>query len=334
MRPNLFDYATSELSQDAILCWLLAWATPEHQTLNTSLHQVGTDLLRLVFPHLTIRKIEVRRQVGKIDILCIVNDEFAIIIEDKTGTIQHSDQLARYKIHGSEHLGFSVEKIIPVYVQTGDQSDYVEVIKHGYTILERSCLLQILESPNGLTARKGSDTLDDFGSYLRSIENDVQSYRILPIQDWTWNAWRGFFSEVQRRLGYGNWNYVPNQNGGFLAFYWHFSDFEDGTVFLQLEQEKFCFKIAVKNPAKQTALRHHWHDLVVTNCKTHGLKVKRPPRFGKGNTMTVAILDHDYRSTAQDGILLIEETIDLLRTAQKVLNDCFQQPHTDHHGDY
>ena len=24
--PNLFHYATSELSQDAFLCWMLAWA--------------------------------------------------------------------------------------------------------------------------------------------------------------------------------------------------------------------------------------------------------------------------------------------------------------------
>ncbi len=26
-RPNLFEFATSELSQDAVICWLLAWAS-------------------------------------------------------------------------------------------------------------------------------------------------------------------------------------------------------------------------------------------------------------------------------------------------------------------
>jgi hypothetical protein len=26
MEPNLFNYATSELSQDAFICWLIAWA--------------------------------------------------------------------------------------------------------------------------------------------------------------------------------------------------------------------------------------------------------------------------------------------------------------------
>ena len=26
MTPNLFDFATKELSQDAVICWLIAWA--------------------------------------------------------------------------------------------------------------------------------------------------------------------------------------------------------------------------------------------------------------------------------------------------------------------
>ena len=30
-KPSLFDYATSELSQDAILCWLLEWARHDEE---------------------------------------------------------------------------------------------------------------------------------------------------------------------------------------------------------------------------------------------------------------------------------------------------------------
>jgi hypothetical protein len=29
--PNLFHYATSELSQDAFICWLLDWANPDNK---------------------------------------------------------------------------------------------------------------------------------------------------------------------------------------------------------------------------------------------------------------------------------------------------------------
>jgi hypothetical protein len=33
MKPNIFKYATSELSQDAFICWLLAWAKDENKSL-------------------------------------------------------------------------------------------------------------------------------------------------------------------------------------------------------------------------------------------------------------------------------------------------------------
>ena len=33
-RPGIFDYATSELSQDAMICWLLRWADLEGAVAN------------------------------------------------------------------------------------------------------------------------------------------------------------------------------------------------------------------------------------------------------------------------------------------------------------
>jgi hypothetical protein len=38
-RPNLFSYATSELSQDAFICWLLSWASLEYKDVDGQLHQ-------------------------------------------------------------------------------------------------------------------------------------------------------------------------------------------------------------------------------------------------------------------------------------------------------
>ena len=35
MKPNLFKYATSELSQDAFICWLLEWAKPQNRKRKT-----------------------------------------------------------------------------------------------------------------------------------------------------------------------------------------------------------------------------------------------------------------------------------------------------------
>jgi hypothetical protein len=127
MTPNLFDFATSELSQDAFLCWLLSWARPAHRETHPALHAVARALLDDCYRRAGARlpehlsSLEIRRQDGGIDILCIVNAEWAILIEDKAGTQQHSGQLARYQQHVIDKLGFPVERIISVYLQSGDQ---------------------------------------------------------------------------------------------------------------------------------------------------------------------------------------------------------------------
>lgn len=46
--PNLFEYATSELSQDAFICWLAAWADPGFKELDEPLNDVAvTFVVRL-----------------------------------------------------------------------------------------------------------------------------------------------------------------------------------------------------------------------------------------------------------------------------------------------
>jgi hypothetical protein len=45
--PNLFDYATSELSQDAFVCWLAAWADPGCRAANEPLHAGRTAFVSL-----------------------------------------------------------------------------------------------------------------------------------------------------------------------------------------------------------------------------------------------------------------------------------------------
>ena len=75
-RPNLFDYATSELSQDAFLCWLLKWADPMYRKFSEALHEAGSDLIRLLSAEKKgklperIDSVRVDKQHGYIDVLC------------------------------------------------------------------------------------------------------------------------------------------------------------------------------------------------------------------------------------------------------------------------
>ena len=94
---------------------------------------------------------EVETQDENIDVLCIVNNEFPIIIEDKTRTSNHGDQLAEYfsviKNRKDEkgNLRYKVEDIIPIYFKTYDQSCYKNVVdRNKYQPFTRADFLVIL----------------------------------------------------------------------------------------------------------------------------------------------------------------------------------------------
>lgn len=331
MQPNLFYFATSELSQDAFLCWLLSWAAAHNRDANPHLNDLAKSFMTLIYSRAgqevptVFSKVKVEKQVKGIDILCIVNNDVAILIEDKVGTEQHSQQLQRYKDHLLKELKFDLEKIIPLYIQTREQSDYREVEEHGYHVIRRSDLLELFEGEVGIIACTKSEILRNFSDYLRAIENDIQSYAVLPISKWTrnsWNSWIGFYSEIQKHLQCGHWGYVANPAGGFFGYWWHSIEVEGCEVYVQLEMEKFCFKICVDNHEQRAELRHFWHEKIKAAGLKHGLRLMRPKRFGSGNYMTVAILEQEYRITNSDGLINLVETLKVLKTAQLVIDEC------------
>ena len=102
-KPNIFEIATKELSQDAFITWLLKWADDSCKNLDEDLHQCGKEfvstLIKKQNPNFSesINKVEAGRQWENIDVWAEVNDKYFIIIEDKINSSEHSDQLKRYK---------------------------------------------------------------------------------------------------------------------------------------------------------------------------------------------------------------------------------------------
>ena len=319
-QPNLFSYATSELSQDAFICWLLSWASPELKDSDSDLCECAINLIKALFAKhkmtapIKIEKVEVRKQDNNIDVLCIVNENYPILIEDKTGTKNHSGQLARYleEVKGRE---FDEKNTIPIYFKTEDQADYSDVLKNGYQPFLRADFLNILNGYKGANA-----ILLDFRSYLQSISDKVESYKYTEISKWGWYAWIGFYLELQKRIGNGYWDYVANPTGGFLGFWWHFQGNDDCEQYLQLEQHKFCFKIWVKNEVERRFLRSKWHKILTDKArdKNIGLNLVKPSRFGNGEYMTVCVFNGEYRET-EDGIIDMDKTVAKFRKAENLL---------------
>jgi transcriptional regulator with XRE-family HTH domain/uncharacterized protein YktA (UPF0223 family) len=325
-RPSLFDFATSELSQDAILCWLLSWADRQYREADEALHKTALTLLHQL---LTLHRIdppaecqsqEIRRPYKDLDILVLVNDDIALLIEDKIDTSEHSDQLRRYL--QIVRQDFPDRKLAPVFLKTGDQSNYGAVKTAGYARFGRRDLLDVLEDgeQRGVT----NAIFRDYLCRLRRVEELSRSWDRVPARKWGRDRtrWAGFFMLLQERLGAGEWKYVPTPSGGFMGFHWHWRPQMGNTFrrFLQLEEDHLCFKIQVEVKAEQKARWEEWHAAIMAESRSSGLNLRRPARRGKGTWMTVAVLDGDYRQVDDGGLLDLDRTVSFLKQAEHLLD--------------
>ena len=318
--PNLFDFATSELSQDAFFAWLIAWADKAY--VGSQMHDCGRAFLETVLLGGTGRElggecqVKVQRQHKGIDIFCRVGDDLALVIEDKVGTQEHSGQLERYK-KAVIAEGYAQDKIVCIYLKTLDQSYFSSVENAGYQIVGRDKLLAFFRLPQTREAMCENAILSDFVANLEKIEESVESYRTQPLDCWGWNSWIGFYAALQKHIK-GRWDYVPPP-GKFLGFWWKSEKVKHGEVFLLLEQKRACFKVTVYDSEKTEELKWHWNKAFKEAGKALGIDVINPSRLRRGEYMTVAILPGDSRVAGPDGILDMEATIARLRTMEQVL---------------
>lgn len=335
-QPNLFTFATSELSQDAFICWLLSWAKPEFQ--GELLNQCAVTLLKELFnkhgkthPD-ELTSVTVLKQNNQIDVLCVINNRYAIIIEDKIATHHHSGQLERYIKEVQNRKGsdgaeahFAREDILPIYLKTRDQASFSAIEKKGYKPFLREDFLQVLEFGCGL----GIDNaiFIDFYRHLSSIEEHVQSYLTVPVADWGYShlRWEGFFVALQKELDVQGWGYVPNPQGGFMGFWMKPNGVENCNIYLQLENEKLCVKLGVFDGYTPKVVRTEWYNALRNKLSFNGTDLVKPTRFGHGGYMTILCTTTDYRQIKSDGCIDMDATITSLRVLQSQLKACVGQ---------
>jgi hypothetical protein len=317
--PNLFDFATSELSQDAFICWLASWAKPECRQLNEPLHTTATRFLsRLleagkVRPPLEYRSIEVKRQRNHIDVRLVVNGEIAIVIEDKTNSRDHSDQLQRYRKAAA--VRFPEDQIAAVYLKTGDQCDYDRARQAGYGCFLRADFLRVLDE--GKRGGVCNVIFDDFRDYLRAMDDAVRCFDKIPLEKWDRPQWMGFFKALKERLGDGDWANRGHGGGGSLTFRWH----EREGKYLGLHEDELGFRIQVNEEMQRRAKRDLWAESLKNKNGTAGIKINFLAHRGLGNRMKVAVLEcGDYRQKNDQGLLDLDRTLDTLKRAEKLMD--------------
>ncbi len=340
--PNLFDFATKELSQDAMICWLLKWADNRYADADQELHGCGRRFVRaLLREHCEPlpERIEttIHRQDKGIDVLAALNanKDCVLLIEDKTGTKDHGGQLKRYYDHvikSRTRLGHvKKENIYPIYLKTGNQprqkDRQIEAATkdfyRSYRVFNRSEFLDVLHSYKG-----SHEALMDYRDYLERWEKSTNSFRAWKKNvrpKWSWAAWEGFYQYLEDTLGAGNWSYVANPSGGFIGFWWNFIRVEgDGgpQIYLQLEADLknnrhlLCFKVCDAPKSRRSELKWRWHKRIWE--AGHG-KVERPRVMRSGGSMTVGHWKDEWLAFDSHGTIDLHGTIANLKEAEGIL---------------
>jgi hypothetical protein len=242
MTPNLFTFATSELSQDAFFAWLLSWANIDS---DPGLKACALDLLRAWTGKQDLElegqsPVQIKRQFEKIDLLVLVNGKYAIVVEDKTETAQHSGQLSRYKEAVDKH--YPKHDRYFIYLKSGNDChfSYYTVEKENYRVFNRKHMLEILR-PN----RSSNNIYGDFVAYIKQLED--QTFATIESKfGYSPQQLQGFFMDLEakirpaknQRIRY-SWHSVNTANP-FWAFtfgwrnfdgyqmYWQFDIYPDG----------------------------------------------------------------------------------------------------------
>jgi hypothetical protein len=255
----------------------------------------------------------VHYQYKQADVVARLGNNTALLIEDKVGTGAHSGQLGRYQLALQDEF----DEVLPIFLKTRDQSDYEHARQERYEPFLRKDFLEVLQ--RGANRGVESDIFHDYLGHLRSIEKKVRSFEDKPVGQWPEAAWKGFYQVLQDELGKGSWEYVANPSGGFMAFYWHSFSNDGSDQYLQLQEEKLCFKISVDKEGRYSEMRDKWHGRVVEAGEEASVQVRKPDRFGHGGTMTVAVFEDGYLKTDEDGLIDIDEAIARLREAEEIL---------------
>lgn len=148
-RNNIFEFATKELSQDAVICWLLNWINYP----DSPLFLLAKDMFSLIGQRNinTNQKISIHTQVNNADIIVVLHeDRRIIIIEDKVYSTEHDNQIRKYRDLFSKEENQRIleicdeapyEDIQTVYFKTGFYYDEDKLVEadhkvNGYDFLD------------------------------------------------------------------------------------------------------------------------------------------------------------------------------------------------------
>lgn len=321
---NIFTYATNELSQDAFLCWLFSFAM-ENSNNEPELKECAIDFLKLFIPELKDEKkiwlsAPPLKQYKSIDILLTVNDKYKVIIEDKTFSDEHDDQLLRYKEKIEKE--FPEFTVCGIFFKIGFQSNMEQIISNGYRYIGRNKILSVIEKH----IKSNNLILNNYYYMLKNLDDRATEYKKLKLNEWDWIQAISFFDSLKtdfEKLKYKcGYEYVSNRAGGFYCLWIGNNptdkyEFKDRTfeLYLQLEFSEGNMKICYKAMADKGKIDEEVRDCLIGTIKgsesiAAAYGFKKPTRYGVGKTVTLGLFGQEIISNGNCDYETVKQAVE------------------------
>ena len=354
--PNLYSFATKELAQDATIAYILAWADPKYRQSHPRLHALGTKLLcsllrtqEVDLPIITTLQIEtqvtlrIKTQDVRIDILVRINmdqnaNRIILIIEDKVGTTEHSNQIKYYKKAVERNYKGCYDHLVAVYLKTGNESKEYLPPKNKCGSFMRRDLLDVLDGFQNTQ----NTIVNDFRTHLQRWEDNTNRWKSECYRKWQWQQWEGFYSALEsmwRNKGdWCGWVYYSNRSGGFLACWLY--DGQTGQsnrietpygyaeLFMQIHDAmRLTVRLGWGNTEQKVTNSFMWqvfNALEEIKGKTSDdIQIDKAGRFRGGKGAAVADVtfgnQDPWFAVDDKGIVNVDVTIERLRRVQELL---------------
>ncbi len=281
MKPNIFKYATSELSQDAVICWMLEWANSKDKAMKDFSHNFIRKMINSHYNDFMDKKIlmevKIKKQYYNIDVLALLCFQdgivLPIIIEDKTYTTEHSDQLKRYYefMLKENKDNKKISEPLGIYYKSGFiyDNEIEKVKKEGYRIFNRVMMINLMKQ---YIDKVESDIFKNYYDYLRDLEleeeqikniidkDDMQNKsKVLDTYEGQWIFMKKLFDKCSNGYLYNGSSFGRPWTHCSIVEDFNFKELCDG-IFYRLDR---------RNDGYYLAIRQYLDYSKVNVCKEH-----------------------------------------------------------------
>ena len=207
---NLFDFATKELSQDAFLRWLLEnWNDPDVGDVSLSFIETLTGL-SLKREEIEAKDTRSRVQQAHMDICFDIytkeNKHYLVVIEDKTESGQHDNQLDGYnETIENWRKGDKHTDIFKLYYKTSPMNeDEIRAVKEaGWKLIDfDEVIFPFFER---YVEFQKSDILRDYARHIVKIKKDKDEIPSGDPATWNFTQWGSFFDRTVKDKILASW---------------------------------------------------------------------------------------------------------------------------------